>query len=224
MGKVYFPQRARKVYYKAAAPYNYIAKRPLESVWSWNLRLEERVVKGRTWAPASEQFWVHVEKNALTLCLLPKVPSMTIDGVAHTLQQAAWRIFVKNVVPRKIVAHCDTPNCANPDHLYGSDFTCAKGHPRDPRNMLQPKGARYICAMCHLAKMETCPSGHYYDERGSVNRASGWRYCKECSRLKMIEKYEDPEFRLLHNARNRAAYRKKRETSQKLSEKVLKST
>jgi hypothetical protein len=95
---------------------------------------------------------------------------------AHRLAYQEW---VGEIPPDYMVRHfiCDNPPCINPEHLRaGTNKENVADRERHGRGVRPGR-----------PDPDSCPKGHKYTPENTAIRTSGYRRCRECSRLQCAQ-------------------------------------
>lgn len=102
-------------------------------------------------------------------------------GVKNTkLAHRLVYMLLRGPIPPGLFAchHCDNPPCVNPDHIFLGDFTA------NSRDCVRKKR--------HMNSKKThCKHGHEFTpENTRIWRKTGRRFCKMCSVIRSIDRWE----------------------------------
>ena len=100
-------------------------------------------------------------------------------GTLLKAHRVSWKLH-KGEVPKgaHVLHKCDTPCCVNPGHLF-------LGTNQDNVDDKVRKGRQ-----AHKNKTR-CPQGHLYSGKNLYVRPSGYRSCRECSRIRLRRRYNE---------------------------------
>lgn len=133
--------------------------------------------------PMPERFWVRVDKDSDPGGCWLWIGSrdargygyLVVSGKDHKAHRVAYELSVGEIPDGLQLDHvrsrgCRFRHCVNPNHLEPVT---------NKENSL--RGDSFAAVN---ARKTHCPAGHEYSTRNTWVNASGWRYCRECHRLR----------------------------------------
>lgn len=102
-------------------------------------------------------------------------------GKSWLAHRAAYVLWIGKISAGMDICHkCDVRNCINPNHLF-------EGTRSDNMRDCASKGRTKFSL--HNKKKTHCNRGHEYTPENTWINKIGWRWCKECNRIKGNKRY-----------------------------------